>query len=114
MRGNMIQTREYVWPGIQTTNTTFVPNRTKASERAFPGLPLAGAFGEPMPHDTVYDYGPPPLTDAELAHLDSIFQHSHPEMLGLLLTLRDPRASESEREIATKRIAEIRGEASAR
>jgi hypothetical protein len=57
----------------------------------------------------LYSYGPPPLTDAEVAANEEIFKWKHPEMESLILRAIDPRLSEHERAAAKKRIAEIRG-----
>ncbi len=56
-----------------------------------------------------FAYGPSPLTDAELAHLESLFCYTHSEMEALILRSIDPRLSEPERDSAKARIKEIRG-----
>jgi hypothetical protein len=55
-----------------------------------------------------YSYGPPPLSDEEVAHVEDLFRFGHPEMSALILRAIDPRLSEEERAAAKRRIEEIR------
>lgn len=57
-----------------------------------------------------YDYGPPPLSDEEVAHIDELFRYSHAEVETLICRCLDPRLTQEERAEARRILDRIRGE----
>lgn len=57
-----------------------------------------------------HDYGPPPLSDEELAQIESLFRYSRPETIRCVDLLRDPTATEEQRRQALAELERIRGE----
>lgn len=56
-----------------------------------------------------YSYGPPPLTDEEVAHVDDLFQYSNPRVRELILIIVHPGTDDKSIKLAKAELAIIRG-----